>query len=165
MNTLAESFSAPRAPSKLAQYVLAVARVEGREQVVAVRKNRPAWQAGRYNFPGGKIEAGESPLAAVARELGEETGVWLSHDAFRPVALVERPGEFEMFVFAAETDELEQARTCTDEAVELLNVPTLKAEGYPAIENLAWLYGMAFDGYPKLAHVYYHPKLTHVIYD
>ncbi len=155
MTALRNSFSTPREPSPLAQYVLAVACVEGREQVVAVRKNRPTWQAGRYNFPGGKIEAGESPLMAVARELGEETGVWLQHDAFRPVALGERPGQFEMFVFATETDELGAARTCTDEAVELLDVQTLKAEGYPAIENLGWLYGLAFDGYGKLAHIVY----------
>ena len=38
---------------------------------------RPAgkWQQGRWEFPGGKIEPGESSADAMARELREELGV------------------------------------------------------------------------------------------
>jgi 8-oxo-dGTP pyrophosphatase MutT (NUDIX family) len=40
-----------------------------------VRKARPDWQRGRLNLPGGRLEPGEDPAAAMERELREETGL------------------------------------------------------------------------------------------
>ncbi len=51
-------------------YVVCVAAT--RTGVVFVHKKRPAWQAGYFNFPGGKIESGETPSQAAAREFDEE---------------------------------------------------------------------------------------------
>lgn len=42
--------------------------------VTLILKNRPAWQKNRLNGVGGKIEPGETPLAAMVREWREETG-------------------------------------------------------------------------------------------
>lgn len=43
-------------------------------KVLVVEKHRPAWQKGRLNLVGGKIEPAETPEQAVIRELQEETG-------------------------------------------------------------------------------------------
>ncbi len=43
-----------------------------RDQVLIARRPDHLHQGGLWEFPGGKVEAGESPRAALARELREE---------------------------------------------------------------------------------------------
>jgi 8-oxo-dGTP diphosphatase len=42
--------------------------------VLAARRTSPAAAAGRWEFPGGKVEPGETREAAVVREVAEELG-------------------------------------------------------------------------------------------
>ena len=49
-------------------------RAEGREFLLAQRPEGKVY-AGYWEFPGGKLEAGETPEAALIRELEEELGV------------------------------------------------------------------------------------------
>ena len=51
--------------------VVGAAVLDGEGRVLAARRVRPAG----WEFPGGKVEAGESEPAALARELREELGV------------------------------------------------------------------------------------------
>jgi len=44
-------------------------------RLLAARRSRPEHLAGRWEFPGGKVEPGESPVEGVHRELREELGV------------------------------------------------------------------------------------------
>jgi 8-oxo-dGTP diphosphatase len=44
-------------------------------QVLAARRSEPAELRGRWEFPGGKVEPFEDPVAAQAREIREELGV------------------------------------------------------------------------------------------
>jgi 8-oxo-dGTP diphosphatase len=53
--------------------VAAVIITEGR--VLACERSAPPEVAGRWEFPGGKVEAGETDEQALARECAEELGV------------------------------------------------------------------------------------------
>jgi len=55
------------------RYVVGFLFSEDQSRVLLVWKNRPAWQNGKLNGVGGKIEAGETPLQAMEREFKEET--------------------------------------------------------------------------------------------
>ena len=50
--------------------------------VLAARRTHPAETAGRWEFPGGKVELGESDLSALVREIGEELGVPIVPQSF-----------------------------------------------------------------------------------
>ncbi|MGH1523425.1 (deoxy)nucleoside triphosphate pyrophosphohydrolase [Leifsonia sp. L25] len=59
--------------SRTLQVVAAVIVCDG--AVLACRRAAHKDSAGRWEFPGGKVEPGETPEAALARELREELGV------------------------------------------------------------------------------------------
>jgi 8-oxo-dGTP diphosphatase len=53
--------------------VMGAAIVHG-GRVLAARRTSPPELAGGWEFPGGKVEEGEDPVAAVVREVAEELG-------------------------------------------------------------------------------------------
>ena len=55
--------------------VVAAVLVDRRGQVLIAQRPPGKWQAGRWEFPGGKLEPGETEAAAVRRELAEELGI------------------------------------------------------------------------------------------
>ncbi len=59
-------------------YVAAAAIVDERGRVLISRRPDHVHQGGLWEFPGGKVEAGESVRDALARELHEELGMTLS---------------------------------------------------------------------------------------
>ncbi|WP_417588027.1 (deoxy)nucleoside triphosphate pyrophosphohydrolase [Pararhodobacter oceanensis] len=61
-------------------YVSAVALIDVDGRVLLAQRPEGKPMAGLWEFPGGKIEAGETPEAALIRELHEELGIetWTS---------------------------------------------------------------------------------------
>ena len=60
--------------------VSAVAQIDPDGRVLLAQRPEGKSMAGLWEFPGGKVEAGESPEAALIRELQEELGIntWAS---------------------------------------------------------------------------------------
>lgn len=91
---LARDVDGPAAPPEQAQksatlLVVAAALIDQQGRVLLARRPEGKKMAGLWEFPGGKLEAGETPEAALARELREELG------------LETDPKDFAPFVFAS----------------------------------------------------------------
>lgn len=77
----------------------------------------PDYHAGRWNGLGGKLEADESPLEAAVREVGEESGLRLPAEWFRPLGTLQFPNfkahkaeDWLCFVLLAEVPPAERGR-------------------------------------------------------
>jgi 8-oxo-dGTP diphosphatase len=64
--------------------VVVAAAIERDGRYLAARRTKPDWAAGRWEFPGGKVEPGESETAALVREIREELGVEIAVGARVP---------------------------------------------------------------------------------
>lgn len=69
------------------QVNVAVGVVVQGDQVLLARRNMQQHQGGKWEFPGGKIEAGESTPDALTRELKEECDITATH--MQPLILIE----------------------------------------------------------------------------
>lgn len=117
------------------------------DSVLLLRKNKPEWQAGYLNFMGGKIEAGETPAEAMAREGDEELGLNCSREirSWRYLASEDGPG-YTVAYFVGILDPAmigtSPARNDTEETYEWHPVTSLPRD---LIGNCRWLVAMALD--------------------
>ena len=119
-----------------------------RRRVLLIRKRRPAWQAGKLNGLGGKIEPGESPLDAMRREFREEAGIDLADwEEVLQLSGTDDAGTgigWRGHFFRAFGD-VDQPRAMTDEPLERHDVAALPADVIP---NLRWMIPLMLDDEP-----------------
>lgn len=79
--TLSDTVPQPMTKTTL---VVAVALIDQAGRILLARRPEGKKMAGLWEFPGGKMEAGETPEAALARELREELGIETEPKDFAP---------------------------------------------------------------------------------
>ena len=116
-----------------------------REQVVLLKKAKPAWQAGRYNAVGGKIEVGETPVEAMKREFQEEAGVEIPLSSWEEFVFMGGPG-WECTFFRAWGDPSRCKTQDPIEPIEIFQTDAVKVmTPEQAISNVPWLLGIALN--------------------
>ncbi len=66
--------------------VVACALVDADRRVLIAQRPEGKSMAGLWEFPGGKVEAGETPEAALIRELREELGIETKEACLAPIS-------------------------------------------------------------------------------
>lgn len=78
-------------PTTLPLVVVAAAMTDADGRVLLQRRPEGKAMAGLWEFPGGKVEPGEAPDAALVRELAEELAVDVAPVDVRPITFAHAP--------------------------------------------------------------------------
>ena len=79
--------------------VVAAALVDSQRRILLQQRAAGRAMAGLWEFPGGKMESGELPEAALIRELAEELGIHVAAEDLAPACFASAPvGESHMIL-------------------------------------------------------------------
>jgi 8-oxo-dGTP diphosphatase len=129
--------------------VAAAALVRNDGRLLLARRPEGKTMAGLWEFPGGKVETGESPQAALARELREELSIDVAEDDMEAFTFASHAYErFHLLMpvfltrrWKGEPTALEGQTLVWTSADEVRNFPTPDADG-PLVERfIRWSEG------------------------
>lgn len=110
-------------------------------KVALIRKNRPAWQAGKLNAIGGHVEFEEPTIMAQVREYREETGVESLPSDWNLLGTLSGT-DFQVTFYYSTNEDLLNVQSTTDEHVAVYDYPLHHGD---LMHNLPWLIEAARD--------------------
>ena len=120
---------------------VAVGLVLDDDRVFVAQRDKNAHQGGLWEFPGGKVDAGETVEAALSRELNEELGIFV--DYAEPVMQIKH--DYTDKIVLLDVWQITRYRGepsgCEGQAVKWLTINQLLAEQFPAANQaiVDWL--------------------------
>lgn len=105
---------------------------EGR--VLIARRPDHVHQGGLLEFPGGKVEPGESVQAALVREIAEETGLEIPREALRPLIGIRHDyGDKRVFLDVWRTEQAQgEALGREGQSIDWVSPESLRDDDFPA---------------------------------
>jgi len=122
-----------------------------RNRVLLIEKARPAWQAGKLNGIGGKVEQCEPPLCAMIREFKEEVGIETNYPDWHFLCSLSQAPRWSVSFYCCFSDKAFHYKQLTDEKPHLILVENLNLHArldgspIPPLPNLRWLIPLALD--------------------
>jgi len=123
--------------------VVAAALIDGDGRVLLVQRPEGKSLAGQWEFPGGKVEEGETPEIALIRELEEELGIVVKQACLAPFVFASHTYETFHLLMPLYLIRRWEGEPEAREHMSLKWVPPLKLRDYPMppadVPLVAWL--------------------------
>lgn len=124
------------APPPTPLLVVAAALIDAQGRVLMQQRPAGKQHAGLWEFPGGKVEAGESPEEALVRELAEELGIVVTAHDLAPTMFSSTPAGtrhltlllYTVRYWGGEPRAIEAAALCWDDPAALATLPMPPAD-------------------------------------
>ncbi len=124
------------------KYTLALLFDQTKTQILLMKKSKPEWQKGKLNGIGGKIEADETPLACIVREIQEETSIKLDPTTLTFIGNI-GDHDWTMAVFT----QIYQGSTADAQSLEAEPIAWFSIDALPkhTLANLRWMIPYALE--------------------
>ena len=124
------------------KYTLGFIFTQDLKNVLLIHKVSPAWQAGKVNGIGGKVEKGETDIDCIVREVYEETALKIEKKEWIKIGKIkEADGQVVVFTSVYKGDKNDAVSNDKEVITwySIDNIPTT------VISNLRWLIPLSLD--------------------